>query len=158
MAQAEIEKVKKQILMEAKESAKEEAKKAAAVSYSEEDYQVLLQIVHAEAGTEDIVGRILVADVILNRLEIGFGGNTITEVVFEKDQFSPVVDGRIFKVVPDEITVEAVERALDGEDCSKGALYFMNRKRASKKGIRWFDKHLEFLFKHGEHEFYAEKD
>lgn len=122
-----------------------------------DDYEVLLQIVQAEAGYEDIIGRILVANVVLNRVEVGFCGNTITDVVFAEGQFSPVAIGSIFYVTPDETTIEAVERALKGEDHSQGALYFMNRALASKKGIRWFDKNLKFLFKHGGHEFYKEK-
>jgi len=125
---------------------------------TDEDYQVLLKIVEAEAGTEDVEGKMLVANVILNRMEIGFGGNTISEVVFDEGQFSPIADGRFFKMVPTETTIEAVERVLDGEDFSEGALYFMSRTRSSKKGSRWFDKNLQFLFKHGGHEFYAEKD
>lgn len=124
---------------------------------TDDDYQVLLKIVEAESGGEDIKGRMLVANVILNRLEIGFGGDTITEVVFEEGQFSPVASGKIFRMVPSETTIEAVERVLDGEDYSKGALYFMCRELASKRGIRWFEKNLEFLFKHGCHEFYVEK-
>ena len=124
---------------------------------TEDDYQILLKIVHAEAGGEDIKGRMLVANVILNRLEVGFGGDTITEVVFSKGQFAPVTSGKIFKVTPDKTTIEAVERVLNGEDYSKGALYFMARNLASKKGVRWFDKNLKFLFKHGCHEFYIEK-
>lgn len=124
---------------------------------TEDDYQVLLKIVEAESGGEDIKGRMLVANVILNRLEVGFGGDTITEVVFDEGQFSPVTSGKIFRMVPSETTIEAVERVLDGEDHSKGALYFMCRELASKKGIRWFEKNLKFLFKHGCHEFYVEK-
>ena len=123
-----------------------------------DDYQVLLQIVEAEAGTVDIKGIMLVANVILNRLEIGFGGNTITDVVFDKGQFSPVADGRFFTVTPTMATRKAVERVLDGEDYSQGALYFMNRARASKNGARWFDRNLELLFQHGDHGFYKEKD
>lgn len=125
---------------------------------TEADYQVLLKIVEAESGGEDIKGRMLVANVILNRLEVGFGGDTVSEVVFDEGQFSPVTSGRIFQVTPSETTIEAVERVLDGEDYSKGALYFMCRELASKKGIRWFDRNLKFLFKHGCHEFYVEKD
>ena len=124
---------------------------------TEDDYQVLLKIVQAESSTEDIKGRMLVANVVLNRLEVGFGGDTITEVVFSKGQFAPVTNGRIFKVTPDEVTIEAVERVLNGEDYSKGALYFMARNLASKKGVRWFDNNLKFLFEHGCHEFYIEK-
>lgn len=36
---------------------------------SDEDYENLLQIVEAEAGTEDLKGRILVANVIMNRVK-----------------------------------------------------------------------------------------
>jgi len=125
---------------------------------TEEDYQVLLKIVQSEAGGEDLKGKLLVANVVLNRVEVGFCGNTITEVVFAPGQFSPVASGRIFRVVPDETTIEAVELALKGEDQSQGALYFICRPLASKSGIRWFDKNLKFLFKHGCHEFYIEKD
>lgn len=125
---------------------------------TEEDYDVLLKIVEAEAGTEDIEGKMLVANVIMNRLEVGFCGDTIVEVVFAEGQFAPVSNGRFFRMVPSKETIEAVERVLDGEDISKGALYFMQRNAASKKGIRWFDENLKFLFEHGCHEFYTEKN
>lgn len=125
---------------------------------TDDEYQVLLKIVEAEAPDEDIKGKMLVANVVLNRMEIGFGGDTISEVVFAKGQFEPVSNGRIFKVTPSEETVEAVERVLNGEDESQGALYFMARAKASKKGIRWFDNNLRFLFEHGGHEFFKEKD
>ena len=36
---------------------------------SDEDYDTLLHIVEAEAGTEDVKGRILVANVIMNRIK-----------------------------------------------------------------------------------------
>ena len=125
---------------------------------TEDDYQVLLKIVEAEAPDEDLKGKLLVANVVLNRLELGFGGDTISEVVFAKGQFEPVSNGRIFKVTPSDKTIEAVELALKGEDESKGALYFMARNLASKKGKKWFDENLVFLFKHGGHEFFAEKE
>lgn len=125
---------------------------------TDDEYQVLLKIVEAEAGTEDLTGRILVANVVLNRLEIGFGGDTISEVVFSEGQFQPVSDGRFFTVTPSEKTIEAVERVLRGEDESQGALYFMARDKASWRGARWFDKNLKFLFKHGGHEFFTEKN
>ena len=53
-----------------------------------------------------------------------------------------------------EETKEAVQRALNGEDHSKGALYFMARRLARKSSARWFDENLKWLFKHGEHEFF----
>lgn len=124
---------------------------------SEEEYQVLLKIVEAEAPSEDIEGRMLVANVVLNRVHAKQFPNTITEVVFQKDQFAPVSDGMYYKRVVSEETIEAVERVLAGEDNSQGALYFVARALASEEGLRFFDEKLEKLFKHGVHTFYVEK-
>ena len=78
----------------------------------------------------------------------------ITKVVYQKHQFSPVGNGSIKRCKVTAETVEAVERALSGEDLTDGALYFMNRRASSRKNASWFDRHLEFLFKHGNHEFF----
>ena len=132
----------------------EEPAREAFTGYSESDYNVLLRIVQAEAGNCDIEGRVMVANVILNRVESGSFPNTITKVVYQKHQFSPVSNGSIKRCKVTTETVEAVERALAGEDLTDGALYFMNRRASSKKNANWFDRHLEFLFKHGNHEFF----
>ena len=91
---------------------------------------------------------------ILNRVASEEFPDTITEVVYEKRQFSPVSDGSINRCQVAEETVEAVDRALSGEDYSQGALYFMNRSASSGSNVRWFDNHLDFLFRHGSHEFF----
>ena len=122
--------------------------------YTESDYNVLLRIVQAEAGGCDMKGKILVANVILNRVESDEFPDTITAVVYEKRQFSPVSNGSINRCKVEEETVEAVDRALAGEDYSEGALYFMNRRASSGSNVRWFDTHLDYLFQHGGHEFF----
>ena len=122
--------------------------------YTESDYNVLLRIVQAEAGGCDMKGKILVANVILNRVESDEFPDTITDVVYEKRQFSPVSNGPINRCKVEEETVEAVDRALAGEDYSEGALYFMNRRASSGSNVRWFDTHLDYLFQHGGHEFF----
>ena len=132
----------------------EEPAREAFTGYSESDYNVLLRIVQAEAGNCDIEGRVMVANVILNRVEDDAFPNTITKVVYQKHQFSPVGNGSIKRCKVTAETVEAVERALSGEDLTDGALYFMNRRASSRKNASWFDRHLEFLFKHGNHEFF----
>ncbi len=130
------------------------------LAFSEEDYNNLLHIVEAEAGGEDEKGKILVANVVINRVMDEDFPDSITEVIFQKEngvtQFSPVSNGRIFKVSVSEETVEAVNKALGGEDYSQGALYFAARKYANSDNMRWFDESLEFLFEHGGHEFFAE--
>ena len=126
---------------------------------TEAEFQVLCRIVEAEAGGEDINGRILVANVILNRVQSEAFPNTVEGVVFQKHngrfQFSPIYDGRYNRVKISEETVEAVERALAGEDYSKGALYFVSRKGAAPDKMRWFDNHLTRLFQYGGHELFA---
>lgn len=124
------------------------------VVLSESDYNTLLRIVQAESGGCDIVGKILVANVILNRVESDEFPDSIHGVVYQKSQFSPVIDGSINRCKVTDETREAVARALQGEDPSEGALYFMNRSKSAAKNVRWFDTKLSFLFKHGEHEFF----
>ncbi len=130
----------------------------AVISPSKEEIEMLERIVEAEATGEDIKGKILVANVILNRIEAKEFPDTIEEVIFQKDgkvyQFSPISDKRYWKVKVTKETKEAVQRALDGEDYSQGALYFMARRRAKKSSSKWFDQNLDWLFKHGGHEFY----
>lgn len=125
---------------------------------SKEDYEVLVRIVEAEAGGEDIEGRMLVASVVLNRVESDDFPDTVKEVVFQKEkgtaQFSPAYSGRYDRVTVSEATIEAVERVLCGEDISCGALYFAARKRANPDSMRWFDEKLTFLFAHGGHDFF----
>ena len=126
---------------------------------SDEDYENLLQIVEAEAGTEDLKGRILVANVIMNRVRYAEFPDNATDVIWQYidgvAQFSPVADGRISEVVPTAETKEAVKQAMEGVDYSEGALFFIQKSAAAKNNIHWFDKNLKRLFKHGVHEFYT---
>ena len=128
------------------------------IKVTDEEVAMLERIVQAEAGSEDIKGRILVANVILNRVANEDFPDTIKEVIFQNSngdyQFSPVSDKRYWSVKVTKNTKESVERALKGEDYSEGALYFMARKRAKKNSAQWFDNNLTWLFQHGGHEFY----
>jgi N-acetylmuramoyl-L-alanine amidase len=123
---------------------------------------MLERIVEAEATGEDMIGRILVANVVFNRMTDEEFPDTVEGVIFHKVngdyQFSPLSDKRYWKVKVTDETREAVQRALEGEDYSKGAIYFMSRKRTKKSRARWFDDSLEWLFKHGAHEFYKDKE
>lgn len=126
---------------------------------SDKDYETLLAIVEAEAGGEDIKGRILVANVIFNRVKSDQFPDTVTEVVYERSggspQFSPTADGRIHTVTVSDTTREAVNRAIDGEDYSQGALFFLEREYSEEQNVKWFDTNLKFLFQHGVHSFYT---
>ena len=124
-------------------------------SLEDQEYQVLLKIVEAEAGCEDTAGRMLVANVVMNRVRNGYFPNTVTEVVYQRQdgtaQFSPVSDGRIDTVNVSQGTIDAVARVMNGEDISQGALFF--RSVRSRSG--WFDQKLSRVLEHGNHIFYT---
>lgn len=130
-----------------------------AVFLDEESVEVLCRIVEAEAGNEDEKGRMLVANVVLNRVESSRFPNTVKGVVFQKGggiyQFSPVANGRYYRVKVSNQTREAVEKVLRGADESQGALYFVNRRAANGKYMNWFDTRCTFLFTYGHHEFFS---
>jgi N-acetylmuramoyl-L-alanine amidase len=131
------------------------------IDVSEEEIDMLERIVQAEAGGEDMVGKILIVNVILNRIADNSFPDTVEDVIFQNKngeyQFSPVDDKSYWSVKISDNTKEAVIRALEGEDHSEGALYFVARKRTNTSSARWFDENLNWLFKHGGHEFYKEK-
>lgn len=116
------------------------------------------RIVEAEAGGEDLEGRALVANVILNRVLGKQFPSTIKEVVFahsgSRYQFSPVSNGSYYSVHVSSGTKKAVRRALQGQDTSQGALYFMERALADSGNASWFDRCLTKVKRHGCHEFY----
>lgn len=133
-------------------------KKDTVIKLSSDDYQNLLKIVEAEAGGEDDVGKMLVANVVINRVMDEQFPDTVTEVVFQKEngitQFSPISDGRFQKITVTDNTIEVVERALMGENVANGALYFASRASADPERMHWFDTQLTFLFSYGGHEFF----
>lgn len=155
-ASAEAQKQRQEALKKAEEEKKKaEAKK---IKLRTSEIKVLQRIVEAEAGDQDVKGRMLVANVVLNRVKSKQFPDSVKEVVYEHSkscyQFSPVLDGSINRVKVSKTTKQAVNRVLNGEDESKGALYFVQRNIANKKSLSWFDRDLTRLFKHGCHTFY----
>jgi len=124
-----------------------------------QDYDSLLQIVEAEATGGDMKSKILVANVVLNRVKDDRFPNTIYNVIWERvagsPQFSPTADGRIYSVAITNETYDAVDRALAGEDYSEGALFFVARDSADCFNVMWFDETLLRIFEYGGHEYYT---
>lgn len=129
------------------------------MSYS--DYSTLLNIVEAECTGGDEKSKLLVADVILNRVKDEHFPDTVYDVVWQKlygkAQFSPTQDGRMGTLKITDSTVSAVDRAVEGEDISKGALFFMAREYSEEENVEWFDETLTYLFSYGGHDFYKFK-
>lgn len=125
---------------------------------TDEDYQTLLKIVEAEAGCEDENGKLLVANVVLNRVDSSKFPSTVRGVVYQADggkvQFTPAYNGRLQSVKVSEETKEAVQKALYGEDISDGALYFVATSVAGEQKSGWFYRNLTYLFDYGNHSFF----
>lgn len=128
------------------------------ITVSPEEKEILCNIVQAEAGGEDIIGKMLVAEVVVNRVQNDNFPNTVEEVVFQNSggiyQFSPVGNGTYYDVCVSSETREAVERVLLGEEITDGALYFVAREYAQPQRVEWFDANLTNLFTYGGHAFY----
>ena len=118
------------------------------------ELELFRMIVQAEAGCEDLKGKILVANVILNRVKSTKFPNSIRGVVMAPGQFQPVTTGKIYTVKVSDETKLAVEMALQGEDYSDGALYFMARSASNPGNVTWFYRALTRVIKHGNHEFF----
>lgn len=128
-----------------KEDTISESTESVSMSYTE--YTDLCKLIEAEATSEDIIGRQMVANVVLNRVESPKFENSILDVIYEPGQFEPVSNHIIEKMVPSHETREAVFATVAGEDITGGALYF--QKSADKI---WGDK--KYMYRYGGHSFY----
>lgn len=115
-----------------------------------EDERMLAKIAMAEAEGESVEGKTLVILVVLNRVWSDEFPDSIEEVIFQKNQFSPVAEGgRYWTTEPDAGCYEALELVMGGWDESQGAFYFESTGRDG-----WHSQNLEFLFEFGGHKFY----
>ena len=87
-----------------------------------EDERMLAKIAMAEAEGESVEGKALVILVVLNRVWSDEFPDSIEEVIFQKNQFSPVAEGgRYWTTEPDAGCYEALELVMGGWDESQGA-------------------------------------
>lgn len=91
---------------------------------SAEELLLLQKIVMAEAEGEPYEGKVAVANVVLNRLRSANFPDTIKDVIYQRNQFSPVGNGRINRVTPSKETVKAVNAALNGHKAVSDDTYF----------------------------------
>lgn len=109
---------------------------------SDEDLYNLVMITLAEAEGESELGQRLVIDTVLNRVENDDFPNTITEVIFQENQFSGTGD-RWEKVTYSDAVEKIVKEELK-DRTNKNVLYFR---------ILYYGKYGEPLFKEGGHYF-----
>ena len=58
-----------------------------------DEMEMIAQLVMAEAGNQDLMGKRYVVDVVLNRVDSDDFPDTVEEVIFQKNQFSVIENG-----------------------------------------------------------------
>ncbi|ASJ54114.1 cell wall hydrolase [Brevibacillus formosus] len=104
------------------------------VKVSERDMELLARLVYAEGRGEPYKGQVAIAAVVLNRVASDEFPNTVREVIYAPNAFSPVHDGNLTHK-SNESTRNAVQDAVNGKDPSNGSLYFFNPDTATSKWI-----------------------
>lgn len=114
---------------------------------TQNELDMLAQLVYAEAGNQDLTGKRLVVDVVINRVESeNYFPNTIEEVIYQKNQFSCIESGlydrcydKVSKECYDAVILEYTSLKMDD-----GVLYFsstekpVNGTNAFKHQDHWF--------------------
>lgn len=79
-----------------------------------DELDLFFRLVEAEAGNEDMIGKIAVANVVINRVKDTRFPDTVRDVIYQPYQFEPTINGHINKTAKAD-SKEAVLRALKGE-------------------------------------------
>ncbi len=122
-------------------------------SYSEEDLYWMSRIIHAESSGEPYIGKLLVGDVILNRVLSEKFPNTVKAVIFDTKhavQFTPVSNGTIYNT-PCEDCIRAARAVLSGAVRSSVAMYFVNMNTVP---VSWVSKNRPAILTVGKHTFF----
>lgn len=104
-----------------------QAQQTAAAGVSGSELDLLAAIIQCEAGGESHEGKVAVGAVVLNRVRSSSFPNTITGVVYQSGQFSPVSSGILSSVLASGARsdcYEAARDAVNGQNPVGDALYF----------------------------------
>lgn len=119
--------------------------------YNQEDLYWLSRIIYAESGNQSLEGKIAVGNVVLNRVASTQFPNTVYDVIFQRNQFTPASNGRIQKTPPADCVI-AAKLALEGANTAGNALYFINPSISSSS---WFNQNCTYVATIGAHAFFA---
>lgn len=98
--------------------------------------ELLAICVQAEAGNQPLIGRRMVADVILNRVDDPDFPDTIAGVITQRNQFTSYWDGNMARVrEPDKLTIRAVQ--LEIRQRSYPGLIYFQTGSYSRYGTPW---------------------
>ena len=92
------------------------------------DLDMMAAIIFCEAGNQIMTGKIAVGAVVLNRMRSPRFPGSLSGVLYQSGQFSPVMSGRYAVVLGGGLATQecytAAQRAFAGEDPTGGCLFF----------------------------------
>lgn len=116
---------------------------------TDKEFEEFVRVVEAEVTGSNPFGvgydeafnsKLRVAQVILNRVESSKFPNTVREVIFQKNAFTPLVDGRYYEVEISQVTIDACRAALlkETKDLTNGCEFFSSGTKTCKYGSYTF--------------------
>lgn len=83
------------------------------VSFAESDRYLLANLIYCEAGAEPYAGKLAVGAVVINRVLSSVYPDTVTGVIYQNKQFSPVASGRLAIALSENRATAACYQAAD---------------------------------------------
>lgn len=98
------------------------------ITFEEGDRTLLANLIYCEAGGEPYAGQVAVGAVVINRLMSGAFPNSMSGVIYQSNQFSPAMSGRLaVALASDEATAscyQAADAAMSGQTNVGNCLFF----------------------------------
>ena len=117
------------VLLERQEDAEPYLDDAA---YDNDTLYWLSHIIYAESGNQPLTGKIAVGNVVMNRVNDPRFPNSVYDVLFQKNQFTPASSGSIYRDPNWESTLAAM-LVMDGAEVTD-ALFFNGVRARAPKG------------------------
>ena len=126
--QLEIQKAKEDAarLASIKKQEQENSKSNATYAPAESDAYLMGAIIQCEAGSESYDGKLAVGSVIMNRVRSSYFPNTVSGVIYQGGQFSPVASGRLAYRLEQGVDSDCMSaaQAVLGGTSTTNCLYF----------------------------------
>jgi len=129
--EANIEYLKKKLAEEqalSKLAAQSKWRDISEVEFEESDRYLLANLIYCEAGGEPYAGQVAVGAVVINRVLSSVYPNTVTGVIYQKYQFSPVGSGRLAIALAENRATascyKAADEAMSGQTNVGNCVYF----------------------------------
>lgn len=119
---------------------------------SENEIAMIEITIQHEVGNFSKEYKTYVAELIRNRLVSENFPNTVTEVLFQKNQFQGISNWLYSGITPDEETKEVVKEVFSAEGTSHSATYYYNPELSEYDSLVWFEYSgdVEYVFEYSE--------